>query len=80
MLFDITSSVELTCEELDDLTVDTLEFDDGSDVEPPIDSWMRFFETNHDVEEDDWTISHQYPCAGHELRDEANREYLNVTI
>lgn len=77
MPFEVKPSIEQTCEDLEELEAAC---DEEEVEEPPIDSHLRFFDVELNEDTEEWSIHHQYPRAGHELRNHENREYVDISI
>ena len=72
---EIGSSLKLTYSGLDDIT----EASESGEV--PFDSFLRYFDisqTETQGEINVFTISRQYPKAGHELQKKQNRDHVNI--
>ena len=74
MPFEVKSSLKITVDDLRDV------ISSCEEGEPPIDSYLRFFDIETDDETGETTISRDYAKAGHELRNQVNREFERVTV
>ena len=74
MTFEVKNSLKITVGDLGDI------ISSCEEGEPPIDSYLRFFYIESDEETGETTISRDYTKAGHELRNQVNREFERVTV
>ena len=74
MPFEVKNSLKMTLDELDDV------ISSCEEGEPPIDSYLRFFDIETDEETGKTSISRDYTKAGQELRNPLNREFEKVMV